>query len=178
MTTTFLSLDVIEEISKESGSSGRYLNPSKIDGEIRVRFIGAGITGFEAWNDQNKPVRWETKPTELPSNIRVKEGIAPLKRFIASVVYDYSSQEFKIMQITQKTLMEQLFKYIKDEDYGDPTQYDIKIGRTGEMLKTEYSVVPSPPKPLAKDIQAAYEKLHCNLQALFDGDDPFAEASA
>jgi hypothetical protein len=31
---------------------------------------------------------------------------------------------------------------------------------------------------VAKDIQAAFDKLTCNLNALFDGDDPFAEASA
>jgi hypothetical protein len=38
----------------------------------------------------------------------------------------------------------------------------------------------APPRPVAKDIQAAYEKdgVRINLQALFDGDDPFAEASA
>jgi hypothetical protein len=117
---TFLSITAIEEIAKETSGSGRYLNPAKIDGEVRVRFFGSGITGFEAWTDDNKPVRWETKPEELPANIRQQEGFQTIKRFLAGLVYDYSANDFKILQITQKTLMDQLFKFIKDEDYGDP----------------------------------------------------------
>jgi hypothetical protein len=70
----FLSADLIDEIAKESSGSGRYLTPSKIDGEVRVRFFGAGITGFEAWTDDNKPIRWETKPEELPANVRQQEA--------------------------------------------------------------------------------------------------------
>lgn len=178
MTATFLSLDVIEEISKESGGSGRYINPSKIEGEIRLRFFGEAISGFEAWTDENKPVRWETKPEKLPANIRVQEGFTPLKRFIAIKVYDYAAEDFKILQMTQKTLMDQLFKYVKDEDYGDPTGYDVKLSKTGEGKKTEYTLIASPPKPVTKEIQAAYAAWYCNLPALFDGDDPFAEASA
>lgn len=178
MTTAFLSTELIDEISKESSGSGRYINPAKIEGELRLRFFGAGITGFEAWTDENKPIRWETKPSELPANIRQQEGYQTFKRFLAGVVYDYTSASFKILQITQKTLMDQLFKYMKDEDYGDPTNYDIKISRTGEGKKTEYTLVAAPPKPPTKDIQAAYDELTCNLSALYDGDDPFADPSA
>lgn len=178
MTTAFLSPDLVDEIAKESSGSGRYINPAKIEGEIRLRFFGSGITGFEAWTDDNKPVRWETKPEQLPANIRQQEGYPTLKRFLAGLVYDYASESFKILQITQKTLMDQLFKFMKDEDYGDPNQYDIKIGRTGEGKKTEYTLVAAPPKPVSKDIQLVYDNLTCNLNALFDGDDPFAETSA
>jgi hypothetical protein len=176
--TAFLSADLVDEIAKESSGSGRYINPAKIEGEIRLRFFGSGITGFEAWTDDNKPVRWETKPEQLPSNIRQQEGYPTLKRFLAGLVYDYASESFKILQITQKTLMDQLFKFMKDEDYGDPTGYDVKISRTGEGKKTEYTLVAAPPRAVAKDVQAAYDNLTCNLNALFDGDDPFAEATA
>jgi hypothetical protein len=176
--STFLSADLVDEIAKESSGSGRYINPAKIEGEIRLRFFGSGITGFEAWTDDNKPIRWETKPDELPANIRQQEGYQTLKRFLAGVVYDYASESFKILQITQKTLMDQLFKFMKDEDYGDPTGYDVKISRSGEGKKTEYTLVAAPPRAVAKDIQSAYDNLTCNLNALFDGDDPFAEASA
>jgi hypothetical protein len=178
MTNAFLSADLIDEISKESSGSGRYINPAKIEGEIRLRFFGAGITGFEAWTDDNKPIRWESKPESLPANIRQQEGYQTLKRFLAGVVYDYASSSFKILQITQKTLMDQLFKYMKDEDYGDPTNYDIKISRTGEGKKTEYTLVAAPPKAPTKDVQSAYDELTCNLTALYDGDDPFADPSA
>jgi hypothetical protein len=175
--SSFLSATAIEEISKESSGSGRYLNPAKITDEVRVRFFGSGITGFEAWTIDNKPVRWETKPEELPANIRQQEGYQTIKRFIAGLVYDYSANDFKILQITQKTLMDQLFKFISDEDYGDPTGYDIKISKTGEGKKTEYSLVAAPPKAIKSDIQQRFDDLRCDLNRLFDGEDPFAEAS-
>ena len=178
MTTTFLPPELVEEISKESSGSGRFINPSKIEGEIRLRLFGEGVSGFEAWTEDNKPVRWETRPEKLPANIKRQEGYAPLKRFLAGVVYDYASETFKIIQITQKTLMDQLFKYMKDEDYGNPNDYDIKISKSGEGKKTEYTLVAAPPKPVAKAVQALYDELVCNPRALFDGEDPFAEASA
>lgn len=175
---TFLSAAAIEEIAKEASSSSRYLTPSKIDGEVRVRFFGTGITGYEAWTDDNKPIRWETKPEELPANVKQQEGFQTLKRFLAGVVYDYSANDFKILQITQKKLMEKLHKYMIDEDFGDPTTYDIKIGRVGEGLKTDYTLVAAPPKAVKADLRSRYDELTCDLARLFDGDDPFATAAA
>jgi hypothetical protein len=174
--STFLSAAAVAEIAKESSGSGRYLNPAKLTEEVRVRFFGSGVTGFEAWTIDNKPVRWETKPEELPSNIRQQEGYQTIKRFLAGVVYDYSAGDFKILHITQKTLMDQLFKFISDADYGDPTEYDIKISRTGEGKKTEYTLVAAPPKEVKADIRQRYDELKCNLYLLFDGEDPFSEA--
>ena len=175
----FLSASAIEEISKESSGSGRYLNPAKIDGEVRVRFFGTGRTGFEAWTDDNKPVRWPTKPEKLPANIRQQEGFQTLKRFLAGLVYDYSANDFKILQITQKTLMDQLFRFIQDEDYGQPVNYDIKIGRTGDGKNTQYTLVAAPPKDIKADIQARYDELPpYDLDRLFDGGDPFAAPAA
>jgi hypothetical protein len=178
MTTSFLSLDLVEEISKESSGHGRYINPAKIEGEKRLRCFGLGITGWEAWTVDNKPVRWELKPEEFPANIRRDDGNVNCKRFLSGLVYDYEDSAFKILNITQRTLMDQLFRFMKDSDYGDPSGYDIKISRSGEGLKTVYTLVAAPPKPVAKDIALAYESVHCNLSALFDGDDPWAETSA
>jgi hypothetical protein len=175
---TFLTLDVVEEISKESSSSDRYVKLSKITDPIRLRFFGEGITGWEAWTTDNKPLRWEVKPTEFPANIKTREGSIDCKRFIAGVVWDYQDLTFKILQINQVKLREKLFSFMKDTDYGDPAGYDIKIGRTGEGLNTEYSLVAAPPKPVSKEIATAYESLHCNLKALFDGDDPWADPTA
>lgn len=179
MVTTFLPVDTIEEIAKEAASNGRYLNPSKLTGEKRLRFVGEGITGHSGWTLDKKPVRFEQKPEELPPNLAPDmAGRVGLKRFIAGVVWDYEANDFKILEITQKTLMEILFKYVKDADYGDPTNYDIKISKTGEGKNTEYSLIVAPPKPLTKEIAKAYEELNCNLRALFDGEDPFAEPTA
>lgn len=178
MTTAFLSLETVEAISKESSGNGRYINPAKIDGEKRLRFFGAGITGWEAWTSDNKPVRWEIKPDEFPSNIRRDDGNVNCKRFLSGLVYDYEDSSFKILNITQRTLMDQLFRFMKDSDYGDPSGYDIKISKTGEGLKTVYTLVAAPPKPVTKEVASAYEEVTCNLNALFDGDDPWADPRA
>jgi len=179
MTSTFLSLDVVEEISNESSGSGRYINPAKLTGEKRLRFFGEGITGWYSWTIDKKPIRWECKPEELPANLAPDlSGKISVKRFLAGVVYDYEDGDFKILDITQRTLMEQLFKFIKDDDYGDATTYDIKISKAGEGKETTYSLVAAPPKPVTKEIAQAFDDLTCNLKALFDGEDPWAEPKA
>ena len=121
-----------------------------------------GITGFESWTVDNKPVRWVTKPVTLPANIVVQEGFAPIKRFLAGVVYCYESDSFKILQITQKTLMDQLFKYLKDEDYGNPSDYDIKISKKGSGKETEYVLIASPPKEFPASLMARYDEFYCD----------------
>jgi hypothetical protein len=173
----WLANDVVDALVKET-SSGRYVNPSKLEEnkEHRFRFFGTGITGYEVWTTDNKPVRYVEKPADadLPPNVKFEENGAPsVRRFIAGLVFDYAAEEFKILQLTQKGLMNSLFKYIQDADYGDPCGYDIKIQRKGSGLKTEYTLVPSPPKEPAAAIRAQYDEMHCNLEALFEGKDPF-----
>lgn len=176
----WLEADTIDVLQKEAAAAGAFLNPSKLtDKERRVRFLGTGITGWTAWTTDDKPVRWEQKPDELPENLKPDlGGKIGVKRFLATAIYDYESDEFKIFEITQKSLMEQLFKYIKDSDYGDPTGYDIKLSKTGSGKETNYSLVAAPPKPAGKDILARFEDFTCNLAALYDGEDPFAEPKA
>lgn len=169
------------EISKEVQSgSGNYINPSKINGELRVRLYGEGITGYEAWiteDGKDKPVRWESKPADLPENIRKDEnGNSQLKRFCAALAWDYESSQFKILSLTQKTLIGALMGLIADEDWGDPAGYDIKIGKKGEGLKTEYSLKPVSKKSPSKESSDAFAELSCDLTKMFDGEDPFGEA--
>lgn len=176
--TPWLDAEVVDEVQKET-SSGKYVNPSKLEEgkEHRFRIFGTGITGFELWTTDKKPVRYTEKPdeSEFPANVKVDDntGVAVPKRFLAGLVYDYAAEDFKILQLTQKGLMNALFKYIQDEDFGDPQTYDIKITRKGSGLNTEYSLVAAPPKPVTKAIAAAYDELYCNIEALFDGEDPF-----
>ena len=120
---TFLSIETFEQIDSEGSKNGKYINPSKLEQgkELRVRFVRPGITGFSGWTTDKKPVRFEFQPEVLPSNLAPDlQGNVGLKRFIAGLVYDYGTEEFKILEITQRTLMEQLYKYAKDSDYGDP----------------------------------------------------------
>ena len=78
-----------EQLQKEvSSGSGRFINPSKIDGETRIRLFGEGVTGYEGWTTDSKPVRWESRPAELPENILTNEdGRDTLKRFVAAIAW-------------------------------------------------------------------------------------------
>ncbi len=58
----------------------------------------------------------------------------------------------------------------------DPREYDLTINRKGQKLDTEYTVQPSPSKPLSADVKAAYEAKPINLEALFEGANPFEGA--
>lgn len=200
MTTTFLNPAKIDEIKDSIASStGRYINPSKVEGKhgIRFRFFGEGVTGFEGWvqtpDNKFKPHRWVELPEDedLPANIRRSEdGKAQIKRFIAGIVYEYKLDkegdpigdegEFKIITISQKSIMDQLFKFIADSDYGDPFGYDLKLTRTGEKLKTEYTLVPAPPKAVSKALAAEWEAVEptISLKAYMACDDPFKNAAA
>lgn len=178
---TFLPIETFEEINSESSQGGRYINITKLDPgkQLRVRFVIPGITGYSGWTTEKKPVRFEYHPETMPSNIAPdKYGKVGLNRFIAGLVYDYEAEDFKILEITYKTLLAQLYKYVKDPDYGDPLSYDIKLTREVDNGSNKYTLVAAPPKPLDKAIAEAAAEVRCNLNALYVGGDPFAEPSA
>lgn len=197
MTATFLNPTKITEIKESIASNtGRYVNPRKIEGTSRFRFFGEGRTGWEGWVEldggKNKPVRWENLPKDgdLPPNIRLVDGKPQIKRFIAGVVYEYKLNkegqtiedegQFKIIQITQVKIMERLFEYIADSEYGDPNGYDLKLSREGEGLKTVYSLIATPPKAVSKAVAALWEEEQpkIDLDAYMAGDDPFKSTAA
>lgn len=172
----FLAPALIEQLRQETSSNSRYLNPSKIEGEARLRFLGEGKTGFESWTLENKPVRWEQRPKELPDNIKRDDtGAKPCRRFLAAIVYDYQDDAFKCINITQKCLLDAVFKLCEDPDYGDPNNYDIKIERKGEKLLTTYTLTPCPPKDLSPKVATRWKE-ECekiNLDNLYSGEEIF-----
>lgn len=91
-----------------------------------------------------------------------------VKEFRAFVVRNYDDSQLQVMEITQATIKQQLFEYSKDEDYGDPKTYDIKINRTGKDLETKYQVKPLPPKEFVEKTVIDYAKT-IKLEALYDG---------
>ena len=174
-----LSATFFEEVLAESGNSGRYINLSKLEGEKRLRYMGTGISGWYAWTTENKPVRWEMKPEELPENIKPDmNGSLAAKKFMAGIVWDYEESEFKILELTQISVMKQLAKYQTDDDYGDWADYDIKINREQKGDKISYTLLAAPPKAVKAEISKEFEKIECNLEALYEGKDPWAPPSA
>jgi len=145
-----------------------------VKGENRIRILSDSIQGFEWWidtSDGRKPKR--VRPDE---NIPVGELPADEKpkHFWAFVVWNYGKESVQILEITQKSIMKAIMTLYKNKDWGEPQGYDLTIIREGDGLETKYTATPSPKKKLVKDIVGAYAKTKINLEALYDGEDPFA----
>jgi len=52
--------------------------------------------------------------------------------------------------------------------------YDIIVRKSGSGMETVYSVLPTKPTPLPANAQRAFLQSSINIEALFDGADPFA----
>ena len=48
-----------------------------------------------------------------------------------------------VLELTQAKLRTEIVTLAKDEDWGDPRKYDLKIVRNGEGLETSYAMTPS-----------------------------------
>ena len=62
---------------------------------------------------------------------------------------------------------------VNDEVWGNPKGYDIVITRKGSGLDTEYTPVANPHSPLAPEIAEQFKKIKIDLNALYEGADPF-----
>lgn len=138
------------------------------EGETRFRIISKPILGWEDWKDK-KPIRF--KFDEKPQ--KPIDPAKPIKHFWAMAVWDYQANRVAILEITQKGIQTTLRGLAQDPDWGDPSQYDIKVERKGSGMETEYEVKPVPHKPLTEEIKAACAETKVYLEALYVAGDPF-----
>jgi hypothetical protein len=143
------------------------------DGENKFRILSSPIIGWEDWLDK-KPVRFRFNEKPLKSLDPKK----PVKHFWAFVVWNHLEEKIQILHVTQATIRNSIENLCKDSDWGAPYFYDIKILKKGEGVDTEYMVNPLPHKPLDPSIKAAFMEKRCNLEAIFDNEDPFAQGYA
>lgn len=157
--------DFVSEDAVSSGSAS-YMKLEKGDNKFRV--ISKPIAGWLEWIDK-KPIRTPLDDGEPEAS---DEDNKP-RKFIALVVIDRKDGNVKILEITQQSIIKSIRALSNNPDWGKPFSYDINVKKEGEDLKTKYTVTPSPKKPLSKtDIAAAKEK-PCNLEALYEGEDPW-----
>jgi len=136
-------------------------------GENKFRILSSPIIGWLDWKDK-VPYRFPLKnKPEKPL------GEQAIKHFWAMIVWDYSDQAVKILEITQSTIQKAIQTLAKDEDWGSPHEYDIKVTRKGQDKSTEYTVNPSPKKALSEDIKTSAKTKLINLDALYKNADPF-----
>jgi len=142
------------------------------DGENKLRILSRPIIGWLDWTTDKKPVRFgfKFKPEKQidPSQ--------PIKHFWAFIVWDYQASEIRILEITQSSIQAAIQNLTKDEDWGAPFDYDIKILKTGQKKETKYAVNPSPKKPLTDDQKNFALAKRVNLNALFTNADPYAKS--
>lgn len=138
------------------------------NGENKFRILSKPIIGWLDWKDK-KPHRFQmqAKP-EKPF-----DPAKAIKHFWAFLVFDYSDQKVKILELTQSGIQKSITNLSKDDEWGAPFTYDLKINKKGVELDTEYSVTPSPKKDLSDEIKKAALEKPCNLEALYSGSDPW-----
>lgn len=136
-------------------------------GENKLRILSKPIIGWLDWKD-NKPYRFRFKnKPEKPMTDK------PIRHFWAMIVFDYADNAVKILEVTQSTIQKGIEDLAKNEDWGSPHQYDIKISKKGQDKNTEYSVMPSPKKDITPEIKQLAKDKPVNLENLFSGKDPF-----
>jgi hypothetical protein len=141
-------------------------------GPNKLRILSAPILGYEYWTEDRKPVRSRELWNVIPADADISKGWQP-KHFWAMVVWNHDAKAIQIWQPTQKTILVELQQLAANEDWGDPRGYNITINRTGEDLKTEYSVQPSPHTEIPAAVLAQYKEKKIDLNALFEGGNPF-----
>jgi len=137
-----------------------------LEGKNKFRVLAPATIGFEYWVDEEgkrKPVRHRDF-MDVPNEFK-----GECKHFWAFPVWNYNEGKVQILEITQKGIMATMTVLSLDEEWGNPTGYDIIVTREGSGLETEYSVVPVPHKELEENADIS----GVNVEALFDGEDPF-----
>ena len=82
----------------------------------------------------------------------------------------------QILELTQAGLKSELITLAEDKEWGDPRKFDIAVIRNGEGIETSYVMTPKPHKKLDATAVAMIMATTVNLEALYDGGDPFDDA--
>ena len=137
------------------------------DGENRLRILSSPILGWLDFID-NKPVRTRmSEPKPRPHDPTKK-----VKHFWAMVVWNYAEGKIQVWEPTQSGIQSAITNLAKDQEWGNPREYDIKVTKKGSGMETEYSVVPSPKKKVDDNIIVLLSDVKVNLDELYSGGDP------
>lgn len=175
-----------KDFEPKAGGASLYTLSNLESGEtLKLRIMSDFIVGNSVWGEDDEGNRRPNKfrigvtiPTSVIGISKFNDLPESIKQFVAAVVWNYETERLEILETDKATIIEQLFTLEKTEEYGDIRGYDIKLSKEGQKMDTKYTVVPLPPKDPEKLVLEAYNALDVNLEALFDGADPFAGATA
>lgn len=163
----------------KSGQSKYTMTGLQSGQTVKVRVLSDFIAGRIVWsgNDETgrKPRRFKDSENIPTSAIGVDKYGQPerIRQFIAAKVWNYETEQVEVFETDKAMIIKQIFSYESDSDYGDSKTYDLKISKTGSGMETEYGVIAAPPKPVSDEIKKADKECPVNLEALYDGADPF-----
>lgn len=160
------------------------------EGDNRFRILGAfsektAIQGLGYW----KTVEGKRQPVRLPKNADGSFPSVPVseleinkfgdtdipKYFWAFPVWNYAEKKVQILEINQKTILKPIQSYIGNKKWGDPRDYDIIVNQGKEGDKIVYTVTVDPKEKLESGIIDSFINMKINIQALFEGKDPFSD---
>src|SRR5690606_38082152 len=129
------------------------------DGENRIRILSRPVLGWEEWTKEKKPVRYamDEKPT-----VFIDEEKKP-KHFWAFIVWNVLEKQIQIMQVTQATIRNKIEELTKDQEWGCPFEYDLKISKSGSGIETKYIINQVPHKKVSQEILDAFHDRPINL---------------
>mgnify|MGYP001592665758 CR=1 FL=1 len=155
-------------------STSNYMKFS--EGENTFRILSSAVIGWEYWTEDNKPIRSKIALTKIPDDIKMDEnGDIQVNHFWAFTVWNYEEKRIQILELTQKGVMKTMQGYIKNEKWGQPNGYDFVITKTGSGMATKYATSVNPHSEIPEDAKEAFLAKKINLEALFDGSDPFTD---
>jgi len=160
-----------------ASSSDNNLFMKLADGDNKIRILQPPLRGFLYWGVDDKPYRLK-KQINRPYNMRSHGKFGPerVKHFWALLVWDYTTEAVRILEVSQVTIQEQIIKLNNDADWGNPTGYNLKIMKTtekkGNRDEVKYLVIPSPNANVPPGAIASLNETPINLNALYFGGKP------
>jgi hypothetical protein len=158
--------------------------PSKFmefeDGLNTFRILSRAIVGYEWWEAHGeagrRPIRVRTAE-EVPADIRnTLDTRRKAKHFWAFTVYNFKAKAIQVLVVKQQTIMRAMESFGDNPKWGNPKNYNLIVEktRTGSQARdVEYSVIPEPPTKLDAGIAELAKQVPVNLEALYEGGDPF-----
>lgn len=129
-----------------AGEGGLYLKLEDGD-QVKIRIVGEPVVYIDRWG--NTRYAWKVYNHDAEAGMVFQQAVTGYRAIAA---------------------------YAQDEDWGDPTTYDLKVSRDGTGKNTKYHITPVPnSKPLTKDQQAKADEV--DLSKAIKGGVPLSEAA-
>ncbi len=159
---------------EEDISGGRFLQLRKKGDEVKIRLVSKPVRTYRYWetgaDGKSRPVSFPTKEAiEEALKDFSKEDRPRVDVQYAWIVIDRADGGVKVFT-GAKQIAISVLGFAKDDEWGDPTTYDLRITRTEEK-PNYYKTLPLPngKGPITEDERKAVEEAAIDLAAEVEG---------